>query len=159
MNWLLYMWDKLPELKNLGNKDFQLSKLVTRVHRLRKKVVKAQIQLAQLYPIHAIDRETAQLRVDERISALQKVEHEWRKEAFISNKLMLAVIPSVSAIKVIQIDSGQYIAFEGNGRLYALKGVFDDLVIEVDLYQLEKDTTISRRIQRILALNKLSLGK
>lgn len=155
MNWIQYLWDKLPELKNLGNKDLQLSKLVARIHRLRSEVVSIQVPLKELYPIHAIDRDTAQQRVDERARALKKVQNEWQEKTIITNDLMMEVIPSVSAIKVILIASGKYIAFEGNGRLYALKDVFEDLTIEVDLYQLAKDNTISRRVQRVLELNGL----
>lgn len=155
MNWIQYLWDKLPELKNLGNKDLQLSKLVARIHRLRSEVVSIQVPLGKLYPIHAIDRDTAQQRVDERARALKKVKNEWQGKTIITNDLMMEVIPSVSAIKVILITSGKYIAFEGNGRLYALKDVFEDLTIEVDLYQLENDNTISRRVQRVLELNGL----
>ena len=158
MNWIHYLWETIPELRNLGNKDFQLSKLVARIHRTRKEVVIIQVAISQIQPIHKIDRDTALLRLNERIDALKTSRAAWLKQPFISNDLMHEVIPSVSAIKVIEIDNGQYVAFEGNGRLYALKKVFDQLDIEVDLYVLEKDSKISRRVVRILKLNQLKVA-
>jgi len=155
MNWFNYLWEKIPELRNLGNKDFQLSKLVARIHRTRNEVVNIQVAISQIQPIHKIDRDTAVLRLNERIDALKPCRAAWLKEPFISNDLLHEVLPSVSAIKVIEIDHGQYVAFEGNGRLYAIKEVFDQLDVEVDLYVLEKDSKISRRVVRILKLNQL----
>jgi len=68
---------------------------------------------------------------------------------------MHEVIPSVSAIKVIEIEDNEYVAFEGNSRLYALQKVFDQLIIEVELYVLGKDSKIARRVSRVLKLNQL----
>lgn len=157
MNWLQYLWDKLPELKNLGNKDLQLSKLVARIHRKRSRVVRIQAGIDQIQPLHAIDRDTALQRLNERVEALKLVQEEWLQESYISNSLLNQVLPSVSAIKVIRVDEvhDQYVAFEGNGRLYALKQLFNQLEIEIDLYEIEQDKTITRRVKRVLQLNKL----
>ncbi len=157
MNWIHYLWEKIPELRKLGSKDFELSKLIARIHRTRSEVVNIQVAISQIHPIHKVDRDTALLRLNERIDALNPCRVAWLKQPFISNELMHEVIPSVSAIKVIEIVNGQYVAFEGNGRLYALKKVFDQLDIEVDLYVLEKDSKISRRVARILRLNQLNV--
>ncbi len=75
--------------------------------------------------------------------------------SFVSIELMHEVIPSVSAIKVIEIEDNEYVAFEGNSRLYALQKVFDQLIIEVELYVLGKDSKIARRVSRVLKLNQL----
>jgi len=106
MKWINYLWEKIPELRNLGNKDFELSKLVARIHRTRTEVVRIQAPIFGVHPVYKIDRDTAFVKFNERVDALVPCKEAWIKESFISNELMQKIIPSVSAIKAIEIDNG-----------------------------------------------------
>lgn len=67
-------------------------------------------------------------------------------------------MPSVSAIKVVQ-DGTHWLAFEGNGRLYAMREVFtadDGMQVEVEQYVFDDDRSIRRRLNRVRRLNRLS---
>ena len=67
-------------------------------------------------------------------------------------------MPSVSSIKVVR-DGERWLAFEGNGRLYALRDVFvpeDGMQVEVEEYLFDDARSIRRRLNRVRALNRLA---
>lgn len=154
---LKYFLKKAPELTSMSRKDFELSKLVMRVHRKKVTCEQVFVPANEIEMIHCIDRESALKQVNIRANKLRLVKKEWLAAKQITNKMMIKTIPSVSGIKVIHID-GRYISFEGNGRLMAIQQAFSQDAIElmVEVYSFEHDATISRRISRVQSLNGLN---
>ena len=64
----------------------------------------------------------------------------------------VAGLPSVSAIKLVEIVPGRFVSFEGNGRLAALRSVFPDataLQIECEVYDIAHAGRLLRRVERL----------
>ncbi len=73
-------------------------------------------------------------------------------------ELLAEYLPSISWMKVVEHQSGRYIAFEGNGRLAAMQEVFspeDGMRVEVEQYHLRNTPKIVRRLDRVRRMNGL----
>lgn len=155
--WWHYLLGKRSEVAQMDYKDAYMAKVVLDIHRKRRDKRMTRVPLAQLEPIHRIDRENALRATRERVDALRP-----HREALLATKLLdgetlQAIVPSVSSIKVVQ-DGERWLAFEGNGRLYALRDVFapeDGMQVEVEEYVFDDARSIRRRLNRVRALNRL----
>ena len=115
------------------------------------------VPLAQLDPIHRIDRDSALRSARERADALRIHRDALLATKLLDSEALQAIIPSVSQIKVVQ-DGGRWLAFEGNGRLYAMREVFtidDGMRVEVEEYVFDDPRSIRRRLRRVRKLNRL----
>lgn len=156
--WWHYLLGKRSEVAQMDYKDAYMAKVVLDIHRKRRDKRTIRVALARLEPIHRIDRENALRATRERVDALRP-----HREALLTTRLLdgttlQAILPSVSAIKVVQ-DDGRWLAFEGNGRLYAMREVFssdDDMQVEVEEYVFDDARSIRRRLNRVRALNRLA---
>ncbi len=155
--WWQYLLSKRSEVAQMDYKDAYMAKVVLDIHRKRRDKRIVQVPLAQLEPIHRIDRENALRATHERAEALRP-----HRDALLATKLLDAdalqtIIPSVSQIKVVR-DGECWLAFEGNGRLYAMREVFaaeDGIQVEVEEYLFDDARSIQRRLQRVRRLNRL----
>ncbi len=155
--WWQYLLGKRSEVAQMDYKDAYMAKVVLDIHRKRRDKRIVQVPLAQLEPIHRIDRENALRATHERAEALRP-----HRGALLATKLLDAdalqtIIPSVSQIKVVR-DGERWLAFEGNGRLYAMREVFaaeDGIQVEVEEYLFDDARSIQRRLQRVRRLNRL----
>jgi hypothetical protein len=155
--WWHYLLGKRGELAALDHKDAYMAKVIMDVHRKRSGRRLTRIPLTQLEPIHRIDRESALRTMHERADALRA-----HREALLANRVLdsealQTIIPSVSHIKVVR-DGDRCLAFEGNGRLYAMREVFaadDDMRVEVEEYLFDDPRSLQRRLRRVRRLNRL----
>jgi hypothetical protein len=155
--WWHYLLGKRSEVAQMDYKDAYMAKVVLDIHRKRRDKRIVQVPLAQLDPIHRIDRENALRATRERAEALHS-----HRDALLATKLLdgdslQAIIPSVSQIKVVR-DGERWLAFEGNGRLYAMREVFaaeDGIQVEVEEYLFDDARSIQRRLLRVRRLNRL----
>jgi hypothetical protein len=155
--WWRYLLNKRSEVTQMDYKDAYMAKVVLDIHRKRRDKRVTRVPLARLQPIHRIDRENALRATRERVEALRP-----HRDALLSTKLLdgealQAIMPSVSRIKVVQ-DGDRWLAFEGNGRLYAMREVFapeDGMQVEVEEYVFDNPRSIQRRLRRVRRLNRL----
>ncbi len=155
--WWQYLLSKRSEVAQMDYKDAYMAKVILDIHRKRCDKRIARVPLAQLEPIHRIDRENALRATYERVESLRA-----HREALLTTKLLdgdtlQTVIPSVSQIKVVH-DGDRWLAFEGNGRLYAMREVFsaeDGMQVEVEEYLFDDARSIRRRLHRVRKLNRL----
>lgn len=155
--WWHYLLSKRSEVAQMDYKDAYMAKVVMDIHRKRTGKRLAQVPLARLDPIHRIDRDSALRSARKRADALRT-----HRDALLSTKLLdsealQAIIPSVSQIKVVR-DGERWLAFEGNGRLYAMHEVFradDGMRVEVEEYLFDDPRSIQRRLRRVRRLNRL----
>lgn len=154
-----YLLNKKSEVANLERKDAILAKTVMDIHRRRSNSEFVTLSLAQLMPIHKIDREGAIEATKARVQTLQKHKQTLADQRVFSREVLAQYLPSVSWIKVIDHPDGTYVAYEGNGRLAALQQVFskaDDIMVEVELYSFERgEKKILRRVDRVRRYNNL----
>ncbi len=155
--WWQYLLSKRSEVAQMDYKDAYMAKVVLDIHRMRREKRLTHVPLAQLEPIHRIDRESALRTTDERTAALRAHRDALLAAKMLDGEALQAIIPSVSQIKVVR-DGERWLAFEGNGRLYAMREVFnseDGMRVEVEEYVFDDPRRIQRRLHKILKLNRL----
>jgi len=155
-NFFRYIYAKRSELQQLRFRDILMAKAITDIHRhvVRKK--KKIVPLWSIHPIHCLDREAAQLKLDERIKVLNEHKEEITRLKVLTRKRLLRYLPSISGIKVIRDGHGGYISFEGNGRVEAFRQVFassDNVKLEVEVYYVDEPKKILRRVRRVQKRN------
>ena len=119
------------------------------IHRKRTGKRLVRLPLAQLDPIHHIDRESALRTAQKCAEALRA-----HRDALLTTKLLdidalQAIIPSVSQIKVVQ---------DSNRWLYAMHEVFsaeDGMQVEVEEYLFHDPRSLQRGLKRVRKLNRL----
>jgi hypothetical protein len=155
--WWFYLLGKRDEVAQMDYKDAYMAKVVLDIHRKRREKRVLLVPLVKLDPIHRIDRESALRTTAERAAALRA-----HREALLTTKTLdtaalQAIIPSVSQIKVVA-DGDRWLAFEGNGRLYAMREAFapeEGMQLEVEEYLFDDDRSIVRRLRRVRRFNRL----
>ncbi|MGN6151481.1 MAG: hypothetical protein ACTHOH_05655 [Lysobacteraceae bacterium] len=155
--WLRYLLGKRSEVAHMDYKDAYMAKVVLDIHRKRRDKRIVLVPLAKLAPIHRIDRETALAATRARTEALRAHRDALLTTRTLDGAALQAIIPSVSAIKVVA-DGDRWLAFEGNGRLYAMRDAFadgDGMQVEVEEYRFADDRSIRRRLNRVRRLNRL----
>lgn len=155
--WWHYLHGKRSEVAHMDYKDAYMAKVVLDIHRKRREKRVARVPLALLEPIHRIDRENALDATRKRTEALRIHRDALLATKLLDGEALQAIIPSVSQIKVVR-DGERWLAFEGNGRLYAMRDVFaadDGMQVEVEEYLFDDDRSIRRRLNRVRRLNRL----
>ena len=152
LRWWRYLWGKRDEVAALDWKDAELARIVLRIHRHRRGVDWRFVPIRDIAPIHPINRPTALAAAEERAARIRPLADALRDERCIGRDRLLAVLPSVSAIKLVETSPGRYVSFEGNGRLAALRSVFADdadLCVECECYDIAHAGRLLRRIARL----------
>ena len=151
------MLGKRGELAALDHKDAYMAKVIMDIHRKRSGKRLIRVALAQLEPIHRIDRESALRTTQQRAESLRTHRDALLTTKLLDSEALQSIIPSVSQIKVVQ-DGNRWLAFEGNGRLYAMHEVFnaeDGMQVEVEEYLFDNPRSLQRRLRRVRKLNRL----
>ncbi len=155
--WWRYLLGKRGELAQMDHKDAYMGKVVMDIHRKRSGKRLTRVPLAQLDPIHRIDRESALRTAQERAEALRANRDALLTTKLLDSEALQVIIPSVSQIKVVH-DGDRWLAFEGNGRIYAMREVFsadDAMLVEVEEYLFDDPRSLQRRLRRVRKLNRL----
>lgn len=155
--WWHYLLSKRSEVAQMDYKDAYMAKVVMDIHRKRTGKRLVQVPLALLDPIHRIDRDSALRSARERAEALRGHRDALLETRLLDSEALQAIIPSVSQIKVVR-EGERWLAFEGNGRLYAMREVFtadDGMRVEVEEYVFDDPRSIQRRLRRVRKLNRL----
>ena len=155
--WWHYLLGKRGELAHMDYKDAYMAKVVMDIHRKRTGKTLMRVPLAQLEPIHRIDRESALRSARERADALRTHRDALLTTKLLDSEALQTIMPSVSQIKVVR-DGDRWLAFEGNGRLYAMREVFDasdGMQVEVEEYLFDDPRSLQRRLRRVRKLNRL----
>ena len=155
--WWHYLLGKRGELAALDHKDAYMARVIMDIHRKRTGKRLVRLPLAQLDPIHRIDRESALRSARERADALRTHRDALLATKLLDSEALQTIMPSVSQIKVVR-DGDRWLAFEGNGRLYAMREVFapeDGMQVEVEEYLFDDPRSLQRRLRRVRKLNRL----
>jgi len=155
--WWRYLLGKRSEVAHMDYKDAYMGKVVLDIHRKRRGKRVVRVPLSKLEPIHRIDRENALAATRARTEALRAHRDALLATRTLDGAALQSIIPSVSAIKVVA-DGDRWLAFEGNGRLYAMREAFtaaDAMQVEVEEYLFDDARSIRRRLNRVRRLNRL----
>ena len=154
----VYLFNKRSEINDLDFRDALLAQANVRIYRTRSHKTFDMIPLNRLQFIHKLQRENALQVLGQRI----KIIKEHKDKICIDQKIKMDAIneflPSVSMIKVIEDNFGNYLAFEGNGRIAALKDVYNDdqsIYVEVEQYHFKNKRKVLKMLNRIRRLNGL----
>lgn len=153
-----YLARKKSDVARMNESDALLAKVVLDIHRKRTGTEMVFVPLKAIGPIHPVDRGIAAEDVSKRAEIVSENKAEILETRKISSDWLSAHIPSVSNIKVVEIRAGDFVSFEGNGRLEALRRVFKDeadVTVEVEQYIFRPSdrTTIARRVNRVRRWN------
>lgn len=152
LRWWRYLWGKRDEVAAMDWKDAELARIVLAIHRHRRGVDWRFVPIRDIAPIHPIDRPSALATAEERAARIRPIADALRAEGRIGRDRLQSVLPSVSAIKLIETAPGRYVSFEGNGRLAALRNVFADtadLQVECERHDIAHAGRLLRRIARL----------
>ncbi|MBX3040397.1 MAG: hypothetical protein KF789_06780 [Bdellovibrionaceae bacterium] len=147
---LPYYLQKAKELNQLDHSaPFAVSLrllIMTTTHEVRTE----RIALKDLHEIHPISRPASMEKLTQRMEGLEGMPRwTWRNQE-ITNDVLNAYLPSKNSIRVVQRSTGDYVVFDGNGRLFALKQVFPDSVkIEVEHY-VSSSSLLQRNLEKLL---------
>lgn len=153
-----YLLGKREEVQELDLKDLLMAKVILDIHRTRTRKELVFLPLGHLKPIHKLDRPNAIRATDVRVEALGPHRERLLATGRLTCDDLAEILPSVSWIKAVRENDESYLAYEGNGRIAALHGVFGheaDLEVEAELYHFRKPKKIVRRLNRLRRLNGL----
>jgi hypothetical protein len=157
-----YLLNKRSELENLNVNDILLAKLVLDIHRKKITNTFQKVPLYSIEPIHPINRENSLAATLKRAEAVRSMRDEIILSKCVDREVLGTYLPSISWIKVIDCQNGNFVSFEGNGRLEALKKVFnkgDGITVEVEVYTIKNVVKIQRRIDRVRRHNGVGKGE
>jgi len=130
-----------------------------RIYRTRTHKTIELVPLRKIVYLHKLDRENALNALKKRVQVIREHQAQIVKENWITMTVLAEYLPSVSFIKVILDKKGDYLAFEGNGRIAALKEVYNDsdqIMVEVQQYHFKSDRGVLRLLHRLRRLNGLT---
>lgn len=161
---------KLPELAELDVSDVLMAKVIADIRATHAQVERRFVDHRHLWPIHPIDRATADAKCNERADAARAAgdllaAHDDRlSEDLIAAEPALEAFRSVTGFQVVEMaEADRYVTFEGNGRREALLRAFPDRAIQVEVrcYRFddaEHTRTIQRRLERVRRWKGLTAG-
>lgn len=148
-NWL---FNKVPEITSLSQSDALLAKIVLKIKQEAQNREFRKVDLNSVKLIHPIKRESAIEKLNERIDSVNKNKEKISANKFITNKALIEIMPSVSPVQVIPYK-GDFLAFEGNGRVLALQKVFkENILIEVEVFSIPENSTIYSDLETLKKL-------
>ena len=149
---LRYLGGKRSELWHLNANDLWTYFTVTSLYWHNKRTEHRLVPLESLKPLHPIVRSAAIALIEERTKSLTAHRCDIIETGQVDRVLQDACMPSVSPINVVAEDSSHFIAFEGNGRLEAIRRVvagIPGVLVEVVVYHPANHESCIRRLRYI----------
>jgi hypothetical protein len=134
---LRYLRGKRYELQYLDANDLRMYFIVTSLYWHTERTECRLVPLDTIKSLHPIVRSTAVGLLEDRIKSLTAHRRDIIETGRVDRVLQDACMPSVSPINVVADDPSSYIAFEGNGRLEAIRRVvagIPGVLVEVVVY-------------------------
>ena len=149
---LRYLGGKRSELRHLNAHDLWTYFTVTSLYWHNQRTEHRWVPLEALKPLHPIVRSAAIALIEERTKSLTAHRPDIIATGRVGRVLQDACMPSVSPINVVAEDSSHHIAFEGNGRLEAIRRVvagIPGVLVEVVVYHPTNHESCIRRLRYI----------
>jgi hypothetical protein len=151
---LRYLREKRYELQYLDANDLWIYFTVMSLYWHTDRTECRLVPLDTIKPLHPIDRSTAIDLLEDRTKSIAAHRRGIIETGRVDRVLQDGCMPSVSPINVVAEDQFNYIAFEGNGRLEAIRRVvagFPGVLVEVVVYHLTSQESCVGRMRHIRA--------
>ncbi len=152
LDFLRYLRDKRHEVRHLDALDLRTYFAVASLYWHKERIERRLVPLETIKSLHPIVRRTAVDLVAERTKSLMAYRGAIIETGRVDRVLQDRCMPSVSPINVAVEDPSHYIAFEGNGRLEAIRRVVAGLsgvLVEVVVYHPTNHESCLRRLRQI----------
>jgi hypothetical protein len=156
---LRYLHGKRRELPYLDASDLWTYLTVASLYWHTKRTECRLVPLETIKTLHPIVRSTAIDLLEGRTKSLTAHRSEIIASGRVGRVLQDACMPSVSPINVVAEDSANYIAFEGNGRLEAIRRVvagIPGVLVEVVAYYPTNHESCVGRLRQLRTRNGLA---
>jgi len=121
----------------MTEKDIKLAQLNALIHTKYSNTRMVYVPLRCIHPVHPLDRKEVTHKIEKRVKVLEENITDVKRGARLSYEELENYLPSVSPVKVVTVGYNYYVAFDGNGRIEAIKEVIDHrqpFEIEVQVY-------------------------
>ena len=139
---LKYLTQKFSEIQHLDRSNLVAMLLRYRLVAQNKGKEVIDIPLSKLKAIHPIDRGASLEKTKARAANLSDYVSEHGIPKVITTDIQEETIKSRMLMRAVQTDTGEYIIFDGNGRLFALREFAEassnqDIPISIELYKID----------------------
>ena len=152
IGFLRYLREKRYELRHLDANDLRMYFMVTSLYWHTERTECRLIPLDNVKSLHPIMRSAAIALLEDRVKSLTIHCRAILETGRVDRVLQDACMPSVSPINVVAENPSHYIAFEGNGRLEAIRRVVTGIpgvLVEVVVYHPTNHESCVRRLRHI----------
>ncbi len=126
-NFFWYWYQKRNEIKYLKIRDLKQANIITQIGLFTEKREQVFLNLEKINIfLHPIDRKSSLKKLEKRKKILKKQKKEILNIGEISIDKMDKFLPSITPIKVVEIEKDSFLVWEGNGRIKALVDVFKE---------------------------------
>ena len=151
IGFLRYLRGKRYELRHLNVNDLWTYFTVTSLYWHNERTECRLVPLDTIKSLHPIVRRTAVDLLEDRTKSLAAYRRDIIETGRVDRVLQDTCMPSVSPINLVAEDASNYIAFEGNGRLEAIRRVvagIPGVLVEVVVYHPTNHESCVRRLRR-----------
>jgi hypothetical protein len=156
---LRYLRGKRYELQYLDANDLWMYFTVTSLYWHTERTECRLVPLDTIKSLHPIVRSTAVDLLEDRTKSLTAHRRDIIETGRVDRELQDACMPSVSTINVVAEDPSNYIAFEGNGRLEAIRRVvarIPGVLVEVVVYHPTNHESCVGRMRHLRTRNGMA---
>jgi hypothetical protein len=137
-----YLTQKISEIKHLDASNLYAMQLRLLLVTANTGKVVEEIPLSKLKAIHPIDRGASLEKTVARASKIKKYIEQNGLPKVFNTDIQEETIKSRLLMRAVKTDEGEFIIFDGNGRLFALREYFnnhnlEDMPIEVEIYNID----------------------
>jgi len=137
-----YLTQKFSEIKHIDKSN--ITAMILRYNLMMRNdgTEVIQVPLSKLKSIHPVDREASIAKTKARSGNIKSfIKKNGVPEVFTTD-IQEETIKSRMLMRAVKTDEGDYIVFDGNGRLYALRDYFEnndlsEMPIEIELYKID----------------------
>ncbi len=156
-NWL---YAKRSEVAQMNYRDAFMAHVVFEILQPGTPHAFEFVPLDKLLRIHPVDnRENTRDATARRIKQVEEHADSLRKKKRLSKDDIAQVLPSATYMRAVPGDGGVFYAFEGNGRVAALKASLhtsDRIEVEIDVFRPKKFTRTIKKIEKLRRMHGMT---
>ena len=146
-----YVSGKRSEIKQMDHRDLYAAKVITEIQARKHSETTRVLPIEDILYFHPINRESALEKVREREQVIRQYESELREQGVLTKEWMREHLSSLTYCKVVPYGD-KFVAYEGNGRLMAIRNVIPEGIgIEVDYIDIPN--SLERKIRKVRQKN------
>lgn len=150
-----YIGEKISELPYYNKNQLAVIKAGAYVLRNIKDSKKSYVPLSRITRYHNLTTLSAKNKLRNRVNSIYTNSETLLEKGYqISEEHLENVAPSATPIRVIELDNGDLIPFDGGGRVLALQMVFknniDQIEVEADVLNLDNREIVIQKLLDVI---------